>query len=326
MNKKIYPYPTCSSLTAEKLLFSCRSDQNQLDLKYEDEFSIHIVNADMDSAVNPLTVRIELTFKKLQELFLGNAPVASRGSRLGVAVRLKFVDLSVCKMIPVNDSFFSSDAKDETTFIWEQTFQPNDYFGDIEFLPVIYVVEAQADEDSVFARSKGTILGYLNSCRRILKLNKSQHGMFTVISKEEGKTDPLWRIRINSNDEDFLDDDFADSFQLILNKNNLAFPLLYLSSSGEMSPLLFEILAESFRIFISSVLKNVNADEGLDAFLDRNDFPDTSVGANAIYLLKNALFEIKGELYNQPDWEKSLLIRKILMKLYRIGCRKEIEA
>ena len=322
MNKKIYPYPTCSSLTAEKLLFSCRSNQNQLDLEYVDEFSIHILNADVDSAVNPLTVRIELTFKNLQELFSGNAPVASPGSRLGVAVQLKFVDLSVSKMIPANNSFFSSDAEDETTFIWEETFQPGDYFGDIEFLPVIYVVEAQADEASVFARSKGTILGYLNSCRRILNLNKSQHGMFSVITKDEEKTAPLWRIRINSNDED----DFADSFQLILNKNNLAFPLLYLTPTGEMSPLLFEILAESFRIFVSSVLKLVNDDEGLDAFLAKTDYPVTSVGANAIYLMKNALFELKDDFYEQSDCEKSLSIRKILMNLYRIGWRKEIEA
>ena len=93
-----------------------------------------------------------------------------------------------------------------------------------------------------------------------------------------------------------------------------------------MSPLLFEILAESFRIFVSSVLKLVNDDEGLDAFLAKTDYPVTSVGANAIYLMKNALFELKDDFYEQSDCEKSLSIRKILMNLYRIGWRKEIEA
>lgn len=132
----------------------------------------------------------------------------------------------------------------------------------------IYVKEAKADNNSVFAQNTGTVLGEIYNCNLIIE---GQGSEFPIVIIENPES-PLWDMEV---DFESFDDIFSkDTICLKINKSHKQFSKLGIDKISSNNNLVWKEILASFFVNVFLVAQEI---ESLDTILNQ-DIQEGTVG------------------------------------------------
>ena len=312
MNNKITCFPT---ITNENILdmdiefsidgkYEESSYENKLLLSKigEIDYIIDDPNGNWDPNECKLILKGNVIINNTDTLFDGLNKIIEYDSIIGVAINYSTKKASWTKTIHLGEIHYKKNNND---FKFNLQFDKGSISSKIELTVILYVKKANQEENDLYAKKTGTILGTIITKNIIIEGN----GSTFPITINEVKNGPLWDMDISY---EMLDDTLSDETICIkINKLNKAFEGLGIEKITENNIYVWrEILADFYENILLYLDKN---GDDLDNIYSETKFGEGTIGSFLQYTINN--FEISKENIKNPI----TLSRKIRSKMEKFN-------
>lgn len=194
---------------------------------------------------NDLYYHMQVQLENKNILFDNNIGIASKDAILGLAITWFCKSTNQIKTIHLQEITYESNQK-ALKCECNLCFKPGELAKQLGYQFVLYV--KKGGKNTMFAQNSGTILGTLEEHY----INLEGIGSIFPIQIYEEEKGPLWRVEFNYTDiyEDLFE---KENICLYLNKLHQNFFAICAETENKLSPLLQEILANFFVLFIQDI-------------------------------------------------------------------------
>lgn len=226
----------------------------------------------------PLGISVDFTVSSPVFLFGSKGLVSDNGGIIGIGLMWKAPNASRRGILKI--AKIESNQKNIPFNCKGKFYISKDVLrGELQLSIVFYVIRQSLslDEYTYQAQVPGTILGQIGETKYYIG---STGSIFPIISVDENNS-PLWWVEFNWDDGIIGSEEFdKDNFCIYLNRSHVLYgSVIQKTADGKLSPLLLEILASVFSLFINKI---VNEDK--DVF-ESNNYQKNSVLAVAKYIV-----------------------------------------
>lgn len=321
MKKKIAPFPVIDDVQKYGCSFVPKfKSVNGVELESNCDLGFFQITDCAWSPVDPLVVEFLYSIDKPNLLFVDDgevSPIASKDSKIGLAIR------SVCRKAHEQQVFIIPDSiragQESVKGRYKLTLPAKAIYFGVKFELFLFVAKPhQTNDNDIYATDVGSILG---SMAVIELVTGGGGGFFSTKSEKLGKNLPLWRVDCEITSEDDFDMEFTeDVFKLVLNEDHPLYPYAVTGVGTKgISPVLLEIMADAFTIFIYNAVKVAP----LTYDFPVSDDPDSVIVGDVLSSLKSSFFYKPNE---NMAFLKSLEIGKLhYIVRERLACDQRIK-